>query len=85
MATWWEEREALVTEAIAMVSAQSRCTRAEAIALLRRRAEATDADLEAVAAAVVDAGSRLGYRDYGPSRTAVTSDEPAATGRVSAI
>jgi hypothetical protein len=83
MATWWKEREALVTEAIAMVSAQKHCTHADAIALLRRRAEAMDADLEAAAAAVVALGTRLGYRDLGPSYTTNPADEPAETGPVS--
>jgi hypothetical protein len=83
MSTWWDERAALVTEAIAMVSAQHRWTHTEAIALLRRRAEASGTDLEAVAAAVVDSGSRLGYRDLGPSTPTRTADEPATTSRVS--
>jgi hypothetical protein len=78
MTNWWDEREAWVTEAIAMVAAQRQCTHAEAIALLRRRAAAMDADLEAAARVVVDLGNRLGYRDLGPSKTIDTADEAAA-------
>jgi hypothetical protein len=39
MSTWWEERAAVVTEAIAMVAAQRQCGHADAIAFLRRRFE----------------------------------------------
>jgi hypothetical protein len=83
MSTWWEERAAVVTEAIAMVAAQHQCGHAEAIALLRRRAEATDTDLETVAGAVIDSGSQLGYRDFGPGATTTGSDEAVATNPVS--
>ena len=79
MATWWDEREALVNGAIAIVSGQSRCTRAEAIALLRRRAEATNTDLEAAAHAVIEMGTRLGYRDLGPSFVGAADAQPVET------
>jgi hypothetical protein len=85
MATWWDERESLVRVAVAVVRAQSRCTHAEAIALLRRRAEVMDTDLEAAARAVIDLGTGLGHRDLARSYMAVTEDAPVATRPVAAI
>jgi len=85
MATWWDEREARVTEAIALVAAQTPCTHAHAMALLRRRAEAMDADLEAAATAVLKVAHRLGYRDFAPSATTDAADEAASKVPVPAI
>lgn len=79
MATWWDEREARVNEAIAVVAAQTHGTHADAIALLRRRAEAMDADLEAAATAVLNLAHRLGYRDFAPSPTTDTAAEAVET------
>jgi AmiR/NasT family two-component response regulator len=53
MTTWWEERVACITEATEIVSAQTGCTRAEALAQFRLRAEAAETDLEEIAASVL--------------------------------
>jgi hypothetical protein len=82
MATWWEERAERVSAAVAMIRAQTDCTHAEALASLRRRAEATGSDVDGAAAAVIEMGVRLGYRDLGPSAAPSVPDaESADSGR----
>jgi hypothetical protein len=53
MSTWWEQRNARVSQAARIVSTQAQCSRGQAIALLRKQAEQTGADLEDTALAVV--------------------------------
>jgi MoxR-like ATPase len=63
MSTWWETRTDRVSQAVAAVSVQAECTVSGALALLRAHAEATGADLEEVAGAVLE--HRIRFRPRG--------------------
>ena len=65
MSTWWEERRARVSQATAILSAQTRCPPGEALALLRRRADETGRDLEDTALAVVRAAHLVAPEEFG--------------------
>jgi hypothetical protein len=63
-----EDLSSRVIQAAGMVSVQADCTGEEAVALLQRRADAFDRDLEDLAGAVVDRRIRFGLYSQ-PTKT----------------
>ena len=95
MAVWWQERTDRVNWAIEIVAAQTGCARSEVLALLRRRAQLTDTDLDQVSIGVIAGRIRFGDLDRpssecrrparaipatSPTRHAAGSAAPCRTG-----
>lgn len=59
MSNWWQERAALLDEAVAMIAAQADCSLDAALLLLKLRARSLECDLEEMAKAVVDGQARF--------------------------
>jgi hypothetical protein len=59
MSVWWEERAALLDEAVALIAEQAECSTDAALLLLKLRARTLDCDLEDAALHVTEGRIRF--------------------------